>query len=346
MRQRSDAFDDGGAEWFGRQSVAHAADHDVGAAGFHAGLPAGFKTARDSDQRDHRGNADRDAHDGEPGAHGPAHQSAGDDGEKGHVGAWLSASETMRPSFISMMRAAWREMPWSCVTRMSVVLLAAETHDQVEDQLRVFAVEVARRLVGEQDGRAIGETARDGDALAFSAGELGGKMMQTRFESDRFQQFDGPVFSFGDGAMRFKHRDLHVLEGGESWEQMEGLENETDLVGAIRGEIGALRERSAAILSVPALGWSSAPHLEQRGFSRAARAYDRDKLALLDAKIDAAQRLHLPVVVFLLQPAGFKHPTGTSIRDRHKPQPRWLSSWRFVRGTPRATGRLPAGRQD
>ena len=43
MRQRSDAFDDGGTEWLGRQRVAHVADHDIGAAGLHAGLPAGSK---------------------------------------------------------------------------------------------------------------------------------------------------------------------------------------------------------------------------------------------------------------------------------------------------------------
>ena len=99
----------------------------------------------------------------------------------------------MRPSFISMMRAAWRAMP--LVVRHQDeghVLLAAETHDQVEDQLRAFAVEVARGFVGEQDGGAIGQAARDGDALAFSAGEFGGKMMQPRFKSDRFQQFERP----------------------------------------------------------------------------------------------------------------------------------------------------------
>src|SRR5688500_7590723 len=61
-----------------------------------------------------------------------------------------------------------------------------------------------------------------------------------------------------------------------------------------------------------------AKHLEQGGFSRTARADDRDKLTMLDAKIDAAQRVHLPVVVFLLQPAGFKDAIGTSIRDGHR----------------------------
>src|SRR6266478_7187869 len=160
-------------------------------------------------------------------------------------------------------------------------------------------------------------------------------MMQTRLESDGFQQFNGPMLSLGDGAVRSKHRDLHVLERGESREQMEGLENETDLVGGIRGEIGALRERSAAIPErARARMVERAKHLEQRGFSRAALAYDRDKLALLDAKIDAAQRLHLPFVVFLLQPAGFKHPTRTSIRDRHQFNLFLASSLRVVRAIP------------
>src|SRR6185503_322693 len=77
-----------------------------------------------------------------------------------------------------------------------------------------------------------------------------------------------------------------------------------------------------------------AKHLEQGGFSRAARAYDRDKFALLDAKIDAAQRLHLPVVIFLLQPAGFKHPIGISIRPRHQFNARLPRSWRLVRAVP------------
>src|SRR6185436_18833654 len=123
--------------------------------------------------------------------------------------------------------------------------------------------------VGEQDGRAIGEAAGDGDALAFSSGEFGRKMMQTRFESDGSEQFASPVFSLGDGAVGSKHRDLDVFERGEGREQMEGLENETDLVGAIRGEIGTLSERSAAILQrARARKVERAKHLEHRGFSR------------------------------------------------------------------------------
>ena len=85
------------------------------------------------------------------------------------------------------------------------VLLAAETHDQFEDAGRAFSL--SRLPVGSSASRtdgAIGEAAGDGDALAFSAGELGGKMMQTRFESDGFQQFDGRRFSLARRSGAFQ----------------------------------------------------------------------------------------------------------------------------------------------
>src|SRR5688572_32514603 len=51
------------------------------------------------------------------------------------------------------------------------VLLATQTHNQVQDHARVFTVQIARRFVGQQHRRAIGKAARDGHALAFSAGD-------------------------------------------------------------------------------------------------------------------------------------------------------------------------------
>ena len=93
----------------------------------------------------------------------------------------------------------------------------------------------------------------------------------------------------GKGMARFKHRNLYILERRESWEQVEGLENKTNFVRSVGGEIRAFRKRGAAILQ-HALAWmiERAEHLQQRGFSRAARADDRHKFALLNAKIDAA----------------------------------------------------------
>jgi hypothetical protein len=58
----------------------------------------------------------------------------------------------MRPSFISTdARGLAGDAQVVRHQDEREVLLAAETHDQVEDQGRVFAVEIARRLVGQQD---------------------------------------------------------------------------------------------------------------------------------------------------------------------------------------------------
>src|SRR5690242_8567595 len=52
--------------------------------------------------------------------------------------------------------------------RAIVVKLAEEVHDR----LAVLRVEVARRLVGEEDERIADEGAGDGDALLLAAGKL------------------------------------------------------------------------------------------------------------------------------------------------------------------------------
>ena len=51
-------------------------------------------------------------------------------------------------------------------------MLVADTVEQLEDLRAGLGVERARRLVGEQEPRAVRERARDGDALTLAAGNL------------------------------------------------------------------------------------------------------------------------------------------------------------------------------
>jgi len=71
--------------------------------------------------------------------------------EKGHAGSLLSESETMRPSFISMMRGAWRADTQVVRHQMSVKFVRGGDPRSGRGSGGVFAVEIARRLVGEQD---------------------------------------------------------------------------------------------------------------------------------------------------------------------------------------------------
>ena len=126
-------------------------------------------------------------------------------------------------------------------------------------------------------------------------------MMEALFESDRFQQFVGARLRSAPDRSVSNIGIWTFSSAVKVGQQMKGLEDETDLVRAIGGEIRAIRRVIRPILQCA-----------RRSAGRARRAFgaawffrnrwadDRDKLALPDAKIDAAQRVHLPVVVIFL----------------------------------------------
>ena len=124
------------------------------------------------------------------------------------------------------------------------VLFTVNPNDQFEDEACVFAVEVAGGFVREQDGRAIGQAAGDGNALPFSARQLGGEMVEAMPQSNRLQQGDGSISPLRTGKAAFKHRNLYILQRGKGWQQVKRLENEADLESAIARRIMQDRESS------------------------------------------------------------------------------------------------------
>ena len=93
-----------------------------------------------------------------------------------------------------------------------------------------------------------------------------------------------------------EQRQLDILHRGGAREQIEALENETDLavadVGQLvaieSGDVGAVEQVTAARRAVEA-----AEHVHQGRFARAARAHDGDELAALDLQRNAAHRMHI-----------------------------------------------------
>src|SRR5436190_12538763 len=75
-------------------------------------------------------------------------------------------------------------------------------------------IEVAGRLVGEQQRRVVHERARDGDALLLPARELIRMMVDAVAEADRRQRLRRALAPRGCGrlAAAIKQRQLHVLE--------------------------------------------------------------------------------------------------------------------------------------
>ena len=113
-----------------------------------------------------------------------------------------------------MMRSQRSASCLSCVTSTSVVCVdAVEAEQQVHDLLAGRSVEVAGRLVGEQDVRFAHERARDGDALLLTARQLPRIVTDSLGETDATE--DLPCCFTGIGATRELERQHHVFEGRE-----------------------------------------------------------------------------------------------------------------------------------
>src|SRR5437660_1764275 len=92
---------------------------------------------------------------------------------------------------------------------------------------------------------------------------------------------------------------------------MKRLKDEADLASAVRGRIRQVWDGITAIAQGSRTRLvERTEHLEQRCFSTTARANDGHKFALGDAKIHAAQSLHLSVIEFLFQPIGLEDDPG------------------------------------
>src|SRR5690348_9139946 len=90
------------------------------------------------------------------------------------------------------------------------------------------AIELAGRLVGEQQARTIGERARDGHALRLAARQLRRAMIASMREADIVEELRGaPAARFARDA-RLGLRNLDVLGGGQHRQQEEALEDEAD----------------------------------------------------------------------------------------------------------------------
>ena len=90
-------------------------------------------------------------------------------------------------------------------------VLAGEIEQDGHDFRAVVGVEVARRLVGEEDFRLVDDRAGDGDALLLATGKLGGKVVGAIAETDTLERFDRKCSRI---STRNSTGDGDVFQGG------------------------------------------------------------------------------------------------------------------------------------
>ena len=167
---------------------------------------------------------------------------------------------------------------------------AVQLAQQIHHRFAAARVEVAGRLVREQDERLAGDGARDGDALLLTAGELARQVLRAMRHADALERRLDALLALGRLHAAVGERQLDVLEHGEIADQVEALEDEPDLAvadaRALRG--GQLGDRPAVQQVLPfGRRVEQAENRQQRRLAAARRPGDRDVLALADLEVDA-----------------------------------------------------------
>ena len=207
----------------------------------------------------------------------------------------------VRPSRIATVRLTCSLTSGSWVTTTIVSPeQAVDGAEQLEHVVRGVRVELAGRLVGEQQGRLVGEGDGDRDPLLLAAGQLRRPVVSPVGQADEVEQ---PRRSRRPVAPRDaleQHRQLDVLPGGQVGEQVACglLPDEAEHLAPVAGPFGG------AHLADPVAGdddtsggrdVEAAEDAQQRALAAARRTDDGDELTRLDRQVEALQRDDLEV---------------------------------------------------
>ena len=140
----------------------------------------------------------------------------------------------------------------------------------IDDLLAGRLVEIAGRLVGDEDGRIGRQRAGQRDALLLAAGELRRIVMQALAKPDRCQLLRGAISRVGIAGEFQRHRDVFQRRHGR--DQVKRLEHDADLAAAEAGQRVLVEgiERRAVDHHLSAIGaFQPRHHHQQGGFARA-----------------------------------------------------------------------------
>ena len=172
-----------------------------------------------------------------------------------------------------------------------LTLLPAEPGQQRHDLVAARPVEVAGRLVREEQGRRCGQGAREGDPLLLATGDLLGTVALEAVEVELLHERVHPVADHlprelpAVPARRLvaqAQRQRDVLGGGQRGEEVEELEDHADVVAPECRSLLVLEgvDVDALDRDRPAVGWlEAAEHVEQRALPAAARTHDGHEVA-------------------------------------------------------------------
>ena len=165
-----------------------------------------------------------------------------------------------------------------------------------------FGIEIAGWLVGKDEFGLIYEGAGDGDALLLAAGEFVRFVIAAVVEADELEGLGGALMALLAADAGVEEGELDVGLGSGAGQEVEALEDETDLEAADLGEAVVVECADVgAVKAVEAGGGhvETADDVHEGGFAAAAGAHDGDHFAELDVEVDAAEGANFHVAHFV-----------------------------------------------
>src|SRR5262245_2688523 len=207
---------------------------------------------------------------------------------------------------------------------------------EVDDLRPGRLVEIAGRLVGDEDGRVRRERAGERHALLLAAGQLGRVVLPPLAQAHGGKLARGALLRVVDTGKLQRHGDVFQRRHGGN--EMEGLKHDADIAPAeARQRVLAERtERFAGDHDRAGIGALQTGHDHQQGrFAGARRADEPDRLAASYMQVDVFEDMNTPR-------APSERQVDAAERDRRAraPQPRGIL---HVRSLFAASGRGGAG---
>src|ERR1051325_2868541 len=158
-----------------------------------------------------------------------------------------------------------------------------------------FGIEVACRLVGQEDGGIVDQRAGDGNALALAAGKFVGFVMDAVGQPDAGERVEGDLPAAIGRQAGIDQRELDIAQRVRARQQVERLKDEADFLIANLGEVVVIHLADLNAVEFVLAGSGriqAADQVHQGGFARTGRSHDREVLAPGDFEGDLPQSVN------------------------------------------------------
>ena len=189
---------------------------------------------------------------------------------------------------------------------------------QAQHVLTGSGIQIARRLIRQNDGGRGGKGAGDGHPLLLTAGQLAGKAPQLLFQTQGVHDFVEEVLVHLPPVQLDGQDD--VFPRVQHRHQIVALEDKADLPPAENGQRLIFQRKDVLPVHDHAAGGGpvkAAQHVQKGGFPGAGGAHNGDKFAAVHTQVHAVQRpnLRVPGAVDFAQVSGFQN-THNNLQNR------------------------------